>query len=99
MNTEIEESEAMFTMKTARTYDHTKIVPAVAAFNRVLERAARAIIADLGETPDALKYLEEWKPATPTDTWFGPHPGKFIQHLLQTGQLHRGPLPDQSALH
>lgn len=95
----IDEAEARYSMKTSKTYDHAKIAAAAADFNAVLEQAARAIAEDLGNDATARAYLEEWRPTSSTDTWFGPDPGKFLRHVLETGKVHRGLLPDQSAIH
>ena len=95
---EIERAEFTLEMKTANTYDEVKILAAVIVFNAVLKRAASAILKDLGDPPDA-KLLEEWKPLTRMDTWFGPEPANFLRHVLTEGKIHRrGAMPDESAL-
>ena len=97
MIAEVEHAELMFDMKTSKTYDDKVVAAAAAAYNQVLEKAAHAIVKDLGET-DAKKFLEEWKPKYAVDTWFGPGPGDFIRHVLKSGSIHHGLLPDQTAL-
>ncbi|MCB2107479.1 MAG: hypothetical protein KDE14_07250 [Rhodobacteraceae bacterium] len=96
--TQIEEAEEMFQIKTANTYDEAKIAAAAKTFNAILEKAAQALVVDMGDTPEARKYFDDWKPRTATDTWFGPQPGKFVRHAIETGKVHRGFLPDQSAV-
>lgn len=99
MFAEIESAGSIFEAKASQTYNDEKIAAAVIPFNAVLERAAAAILKDMGDPPDADTYIKEWKPRGRMDTWFGPEPVDFLRHLLAEGKLHRrGALPDESAL-
>lgn len=98
MTAQIEHAEMIFDLKTSKTYDEKIIAAAAADYNRVLEKAAHAIVKDLGEA-NASTYLEAWKPKTAVDTWFGPAPGDFIRHVLKNGTIQRDLLPDQTTIH
>jgi len=95
---EVEHAEAIFDLKTAKTYDDKVVAAAAADFNRVLEKAANAIVKDIGDA-HAETYLDAWRPKYPVDTWFGPHPVKFLRHVLATGSIHYDLLPDQMTVH
>ncbi len=86
---EIEQAEAIYELKTARIYDEKVIAAATGEFNGVLKKAADAIVQDLNDG-NADKFLDEWRPRSPTDTWFGPQPGRFIHHLLSSGSVYFG---------
>ena len=95
---DIERAESMFSTVLEHTYDDEKIANATAAYNRVLEQAAEAIKADLDNPTLADEYLAEWRPKSRMDTWFGPEPLKYLQHILEEGALHQLGMPDKSSL-
>jgi hypothetical protein len=86
---ELEEAELRYERKTER-FDDAAIAAATAEFNVFLERAAKAVLADLGNPADGEDLLAAWRPAAPGDTWFGAEPGRFLRHILETGIVRRG---------
>jgi hypothetical protein len=96
---EIEAAEALFDMRTSRTYDEAKIATATAALNQVLARAAAAMVEDLGKESMAASHQDEWRPKRPGDTWFGLEPVKFLRRVVRDGLVARPGLPDETGLH
>ena len=96
---DLELAEMIYQTKVAHTFDEGAIAVATAAFNAVLARAAEAILEDLGHPQDSAALLALWRPVEPEDTWFGPEPGHILRHILETGVVHRGGAPDETALH
>ncbi len=95
----IEDAELRFTRKTAHTFDDATIAAATKEYNVVLERAAHAILEDLGHPDDEELLMLKWRPTPLCDTWFGPEPANFLRHAVQTGMIQRDEYPDSSALH
>jgi hypothetical protein len=97
--TAVESAQIAFNIRTNGVVDDAKTVAETAKFNQTLVQALSAIKADLNNAALIGPYLEEWRPKTEIDTWFGPDPATYLRHVLQNRSLHRMGLPDVAELH
>src|SRR4051812_37229741 len=97
--TAVEDAQLAYDIRTNGVIDDAKMAAETAKFNQTLVRAVSAIEADINNAALLGPYLEEWRPKTETDTWFGPDPATYLRHVLQNRSLHRMGLPDVATLH
>ncbi len=97
--TAVEEAQTAFSIRTGGLVDDAKVVAETAKFNQTLVRAVSALQADVNNPALIDPYVEEWRPKTEMDPWFGTDPATYLRHVLQNQSLHRIGLPDVAELH